>query len=103
MLKTIREVFFALIVGLMFVLIVGLIFVALVGQYCALQTKATSPTVVIHYEPIPSAREIQQRLKDLDDPRYDPGPIDGIPGPRMTTGWDNYICDRYAKRAIEGR
>ena len=53
--------------------------------------------------PIPSAREIQQRLKDLDDPRYDPGPIDGIPGPRMITGWDNLIKDRYAIRAIEGR
>ena len=51
---------------------------------------------------IPSAREIQQRLKDLDDPRYDPGPIDGIPGPKMITGWDNLIKDRYAKRAIEG-
>lgn len=52
--------------------------------------------------PIPSAREIQQRLKDLDNPRYDPGPIDGIPGPKMIEGWDNLIEDRYAKRAIEG-
>ena len=53
--------------------------------------------------PIPSAREIQQRLKDLDDPRYDPGPIDGIPGPKMIRGWDNLIKDRYAIRAVEGR
>ena len=52
---------------------------------------------------IPSARQIQQSLKDLGDPRYDPGPIDGIPGPKMIKGWDNYICDRYAKRSIEGR
>lgn len=51
---------------------------------------------------IPSAREIQQRLKDLDDPRYDPGPIDGISGPKMIRGWDNYICDQYAKKAIKG-
>jgi len=53
--------------------------------------------------PIQSVREIQQRLKDLDNPRYDPGLIDGIPGPNTMTGWNNLIKDRYAKRAIEGR
>ena len=62
------------------------------------------PRVVYIIDPnIPSAREIQQRLKDLNDPRYDPGPIDGIPGPKMIRGWDNLIIDRYAIRAIEGR
>lgn len=45
---------------------------------------------------IPSAKQIQERLKALDDPRYDPGPIDGIPGPRTITGWDNYIIDQHA-------
>ena len=52
--------------------------------------------------PIPSAREIQQRLKDLDDPRYDPGKVDGIPGQDTMRGWNNLIKDRYAKRAFEG-
>ena len=51
---------------------------------------------------IPSPREIQQSLKDLDDPRYDPGKVDGIPGPDTIRGWDNLIKDRYAKRAFEG-
>ena len=50
---------------------------------------------------IPSAREIQQRLTDLDKPRYDPGPIDGIPGPKMIRGWDNYTCDQFAKKCFE--
>ena len=53
--------------------------------------------------PIPSAREIQQRLKDLDDPRYDPGKVDGIIGKKSIAAWDNFTCDQYAKRAIEGR
>ena len=90
--KTIREIFFVVIVGLMFVV--------LVGQFCALSTS--NPTVIIHYEPIPSAREIQRRLKDLDNPRCDPGKIDGIPGPNTITAWDNLIEDRFAIRAIEG-
>lgn len=92
--KAIRKVFLALIVGLMFV--------ALVGQYCALQTKATSPTVVIRYEPIPSQREIQQRLTDLGKPRYDPNGVDGWIGEDSRTAWDNYICDQFAIRSIEG-
>lgn len=52
--------------------------------------------------PIPSAREIQQRLTDLDDPRYDPNGVDGWIGKDSRTAWDNLIKDRYAKRAIEG-
>jgi hypothetical protein len=51
---------------------------------------------------IPSPREIQQSLKDLDDPRYDPGKVDGIPGVITMEAWDNLVKDRYAKRAIEG-
>lgn len=52
---------------------------------------------------IPSVREIQQRLKDTGKPRYDPGPIDGIPGPNTVTGWNNHTKDQFAKRDIEGR
>ena len=52
---------------------------------------------------IPSVNDIQRRLKALEDPRYDPGPIDGIPGPNTVSGWDNYTKDQHAKRAIEGR
>ena len=52
---------------------------------------------------IPSPRDIQQRLKDLDDPRYDPGKIDGIIGidTRSQIAWDNLIKDRYAKKSFE--
>jgi hypothetical protein len=86
------------------VLLVGLGIVVLVAIYCIIKTQESKVVYIYVQDPnIPSAREIQQRLKDLDDPRYDPGPIDGKPGPKMIRGWDNLIIDRYAKRAIEGR
>ena len=47
--------------------------------------------------PIPSVREIQQRLKDTGIARYDPGKVDGIPGKMTVTAWDNHTCDRFAK------
>ena len=53
-------------------------------------------------DPIPSVREIQQRLKDTGKPRYDPGKIDGIPGPNTVEGWNNYTEDQFAIRAVEG-
>ena len=85
------------------ILLVGFGCVVLIGMWCIIQTQKQVKIIrVPDLNYIPSAREIQQRLKDLDDPRYDPGPIDGIPGPKMIRGWDNLIIDRYAKRAIEG-
>ena len=84
------------------VLLVGFGCVVLIAMYCIIQTQKQVKIIRVP-DPnfIPSARQIQQSLKDLDNPRYDPGPIDGIPGPKMISGWDNYIMDRYAKRAIE--
>ena len=62
------------------------------------------PRVVYIINPnIPSALEIQQRLKDLEDPRYDPGKVDGIIGRQSRIAWDNFSCDQFAKRAFEGR
>lgn len=52
---------------------------------------------------IPSVHDIQRRLKALDDPRYDPGKIDGILGPNTMEGWNNLIKDRHAKRVVEGK
>jgi len=83
-------------------LIIVLIVVTLVGIANSLSKR---PQIIYIPDPnIPSAREIQQRLKDLNDPRYDPNKIDGIIGYQTESqiAWDNYICDRYAKRAIEG-
>lgn len=51
---------------------------------------------------IPSIMETQKRLKATGKPRYDPGPIDNIPGPRFMRALNNYTKDQYAKRAIEG-
>ena len=50
-----------------------------------------------------SIMETQKRLKATGKPRYDPGPIDNIPGPRFMRALDAYICDQFAKRAIERR
>ena len=84
-------------------LIVVFVTVFALGSVVKLLERPETVYVYVQDPNIPSAREIQQRLKDLDDPRYDPGPIDGIPGPKMITGWDNLIKDRYAIRDIEGR
>lgn len=51
---------------------------------------------------IPSVREIQQQLKDTGKERYDPGKVDGIPGPKTIKAWDNHNIDQFAIRAIEG-
>ena len=52
---------------------------------------------------IPSQREIQQKLTDLNEPRYDPNGVDGWIGKDSRTAWDAYICDMHAKREFEGR
>lgn len=51
---------------------------------------------------IPSQREIQQRLTDFNDPRYDPNGVDGWIGTDSRTAWDNYTKDQYAIREFEG-
>jgi len=86
------------------VLLVGFGCVVLIAMWCIIETqKQVKITRVPDPNCIPSAKEIQQRLKDLDDPRYDPGKPDGIIGKQSQVAWDNYVCDQYAKRAIEGR
>ena len=91
------------IMGMIRVLLVGIGCVVMIAMYCIIQTqKQVNMIRVPDPNYIPSARQIQQSLKDLDNPRYDPGKIDGIPGPDTITAWDNLIEDRYAKRAIEG-
>ena len=79
------------------VLLVGIGFIVLMGMYCYIQFQ--EPQIVYVADPnyIPSVMEIQQRLKDLNEPRYDPGKVDGIPGKMTVTAWDNFVCDRFAK------
>ena len=61
------------------------------------------PKIVYIPDPnIPSQREIQQRLEDLGNPRYDPNGVDGWIGKDSRTAWDNYTKDQHAKRAVEG-
>lgn len=57
---------------------------------------------VVKLVQIPSQREIQQRLTDLDKPRYNPGKVDGVIGAESRKAWDNYECDQFAIRAVEG-
>jgi hypothetical protein len=86
--------------GMIRILLVGIGCVVLIAMWCIIQTQKQVRVPDTNY--IPSPREIQQKLKDLDDPRYDPGKVDGIPGPDTITAWNNLIKDRYAKRAFEG-
>lgn len=51
---------------------------------------------------IPSQREIQQKLTDIGNPRYDPNGVDGVIGKDSRTAWDNFTIDQHAKRAVEG-
>ena len=46
--------------------------------------------------------ELQQALADCNHPRYDPGPIDGIAGPRTIDAWQNWTFDKYANRGFHG-
>ena len=79
------------------------VFVTVFALGFAVKLLERPKVVYIQKLDIPSAREIQRRLKELDNPRYDPGKIDGIPGPNTMEGWNNYTCDQYAIRAIKGR
>jgi len=84
-------------------LLVGIGIIVLVGIYCIIQTQKSKVVYIYFPDPnIPSAREIQQRLEDIGNPRYDPKGVDGIIGKDSIKAWDNYTCDQYAKRAIEG-
>jgi|GEM_PF-5649078 len=86
--KTIRSIFFAVIVGLMFVV--------LVGQYCALSTS--TPTIVYIQDPnyVQPPCEAQRRLKEQD--LYH-GKIDNIWGKET----DKAFCDYCAIKAVEGK
>lgn len=65
-----------------------------------IQNKAVSRP--LGGQKIPSAIEIQQMLTETGKERYYPGKADGIIGKNSQTAWDNYICDFYAAREIEG-
>jgi hypothetical protein len=84
------------------VLLVGIGCIVLIAMWCIVKTQEANVVYIQALNYIPSPRQIQQSLKDLDDPRYDPGKVDGIPGPDTITAWNNLIKDRYAKRAFEG-
>jgi len=91
----------AKIMAMVRVLLVGIGFVVMVGIYC--HSKFQEPQVIYIQDPnIPSQREIQQRLENLGNPRYDPNGVDGWIGKDSRTAWDNYTKDQHAKRAIEG-
>jgi len=88
------------------ILLVGIGCIVLIAMWCIIETQEANKVYVYIQDPnsIPSAKEIQQRLKALGKPRYDPGKIDGVIGveTKSQIAWDNYECDQHAKRAIEG-
>ena len=82
------------VIGMIRVLLVGIGFIVLVAMYCIIKTQESK---II----IPSAMEIQQRLKDIGEERYNPGKIDGVIGRQSQTAWDAYICDQFAKKEFK--
>lgn len=50
---------------------------------------------------IPTPRQVQEFLKAQNHPRYDPGKIDGVPGPKTCTAWVNWTVDQIANEAFE--
>jgi len=70
--------------------------VVLIAMWCIIETQKQVIIRVPDPNSIPSAKEIQQRLNDLNDPRYFCGKPDGIIGKQSQMAWDNYIIDRFA-------
>ena len=85
--------------GMVRVLLVGIGFIVLVAMYCIIKTQESKIIQDPNY--IPSAMEIQQRLKDLNEERYNPGKIDGVIGKQSQAAWDNYECDRFAREEFK--
>ena len=82
----------------------GLVILILFTILLSFAYYTREPEVITIQDPnyIPSQREIQQRLEDLGNPRYDPNGVDGWIGKDSRTAWDNYTKDQHAKRAVEG-
>ena len=74
-----------------------LIMLVVVLSVAYVNNHKKSVVVFVQDPNIPSQREIQQRLEDLNDPRYDPNGVDGWIGTDSRTAWDNYTKDQHAK------
>ncbi len=81
-------------------LIIAGMAVVIIAQHCAIKAPSL-PVSVQTIAEIPSIRQIQQMLKDTGKKRYDPGPIDNIPGPRFMTTLEKYKCDEFAIKEFE--
>lgn len=81
-----------------------ILIVIIVISAVSIAMNLAKPKVILIQDPnyIPTQTEIQQRLEDLGNPRYDPNGVDGIIGKDSRIAWDNFTCDQFAKRALEG-
>ena len=86
----------------LFCIVFGILVIVIIAQHCAIKAPSSSVSGQTIVE-IPSIRQIQQRLKDTGKKRYDPGPIDNIPGPRFMTALEKYKCDEFAIKEFERR
>lgn len=57
------------------------------SRVSALEADANKPITM---------QEFQRRLKDTGNPLYDPGPLDGIPGPNTLEAARNWECTEIA-------
>ena len=83
----------------LYAILFGLLFIVLMGLW--LERNSLIRQIQIEQERIPWPSEVQKKLKDIGLPRYDPGKIDGDPGPLMRQAWLNYTFDyKYADKYV---
>ena len=85
-------------------LVIGLVFCVLTG--CWLESKEPKPDngfykVDSQWKVSGSIENAQRFLKSLNNPRYDPGPIDNDPGPKFRKAYTNYCKDIKASRMFK--
>lgn len=78
-----------------------LVFIAFVALGTAYMNERKRPIVNINVcipDPnfIPAIEQVQQALKNKNNSRYDPGPIDGKVGPLLKDAWENWEIDKHA-------
>ena len=80
--------------------LLGIACVIIIGLFCYQAHQPHVIKIVVRKE-IMSIREQQEFLNSQNHSRYDCGPVDGKPGPKLYKALDNYICDRQAKLEFE--
>lgn len=77
-------------------LIIGLICLAIACCFLTRANQRLEQQLFAAQTYIQTPQELQQHLKDTNNPRYDPGQVDGIIDPNTLRAWDNWLNDKDA-------